>query len=108
MINLTLIAALLVDLNLTPLLERSANAPDGLVCEIATVAVRFTGTPGEAFRFERRRYVVPDEGVIELIVVSQKTKTYQYRGKTYSLAGPLDPFRIRTVELGGTGRNDER
>ncbi|HEX8172473.1 MAG TPA: hypothetical protein VF824_18200 [Thermoanaerobaculia bacterium] len=90
--------AIQLDLDLTGFLKKAEQAPS-VTCGITTVGYRFSGVPGQEFRYAGDTYVIPGEGSIELIAERRKT-TYHIADKSLPLdVWPLDQFGFRTVPL---------
>ncbi len=86
-------------LSLAALLSRKPLAEPVVTCHKGTVAYKFVGAPGTAFRYMGETYTVPPRGWIELIRDGGDT-TYQFAEKTLPLAvWPINEFGTRTVPL---------
>jgi len=94
-----LTASISVELDLGALLHRNTvNAPT-VTCGISTVGYRFTGNPGQEFRYAGDTYQVPAEGSVELIAARGRT-TYSYDGASLPLeVWPKNQFGFREVSL---------
>ena len=94
-------AALNVEIDLGALVGRASRAQSAPVvtCNISTVGYRFTGKPGQQFRYAGENWVVPIEGSIELIA-DPRRKTYAINGRSLPLeVWPRDQFGFRDVPL---------
>ena len=99
-----LTASINVDVDLSALFRRSTPRLEvsGLTCGISTVGYRFSGKPGQRFRYAGDEYEVPAEGYVELIADPKKS-IYRAEGKTLPLnVWPLDQFGFRRVSLPGS------
>src|SRR5229473_148772 len=66
-VSFVIFAALNLQIDLSTLIHRNAEAPPGVTCHIATVSYRFVGDPGSEFRYDGDTWHVPRSGSIELI-----------------------------------------
>lgn len=97
-----LTASINVDIDLSRLVLRAGIAAPVVGCGIVTVGYRFRGTPGQQFRYAGDTYVVPREGLVELIADPRRT-TYAIENRTLELdVSPRDAFGFREVPLPGT------
>ncbi len=111
---MVLLAAILtgsinLEIDLTALVRR-ANQPQSpaVTCNISTVGYRFSGKPGQEFRYAGETWVVPAEGSIELIAHPRRN-TYTIEGKTLPLDGwPRNQFGFREVPLPSADTQKER
>ena len=88
-----------VELDLGSLIRHHDRPAPKVTCGIKTVGYRFSGTPGQTFRYAGETWTVPNEGFIELIADARRT-TYSYDGRTLPLeVWPLDQFSFRRVPL---------
>jgi hypothetical protein len=94
-----LTASINVELDLGALLHRNAVKQPTVTCGISTVGYRFSGKPGQSFRYAGDTYQVPAEGWVELIADRRRT-TYSYSGRTLPLdVWPKNQFGFREVPL---------
>src|SRR5262245_42418746 len=93
-------ATMLIEaLSLAALLSRKPLVEPVVTCHKGTVAYKFVGAPGTAFRYMGETYTVPPRGWIELIRDGGDTN-YQSGEKTLPLeVWPIDEFGTRTVPL---------
>lgn len=100
--NLLIIAALTLKLDLGALFNRSPKAPvtpPSVTCGIKTVSYRFIGAPGTEFRYDGEAVRLPVSGEIELIAAKRVTE-YEIEGRALPLeVWPKDEFGMRTVPL---------
>jgi len=93
----TLTAAITIDLGGLFNAHRVSDAH--ATCGIRTVGYRFSGKPGQKFRYAGDTYTIPEEGWIELIADRRKT-TYRVNNTSLPLGGaPLNQFGFGEVEL---------
>ena len=96
---ITLTAAINFEVDLGKLFNAHRLQESGVTCGIRTVGYRFSGAPGQVFRYAGDNYTVPEEGWIELIADRHKT-TYRIGGRTLPLdVWPLNQFGFREVPL---------
>ena len=94
-----LTASISVELDLGALLRRNAVKEPTVTCGISTVGYRFSGRPGQEFRYAGDTYQVPAEGWVELIADKRKT-TYSFDGRSFPLeVWPKNQFGFREVPL---------
>ena len=94
-----LTASISVELDLGALLHRNAAKEPTVTCGISTVGYRFTGKPGQEFRYAGDTYQVPSEGWVELIADKRRT-TYSIDGRSLPLeVWPKNQFGFREVPL---------
>lgn len=96
-----LTASVHIEIDLGTLFKRAnaAQSSPTVTCNISTVGYRFTGKPGQQFRYAGDTYVVPDEGTIELIAHPRRS-TYAIDGRSLPLdVWPRDQFGFRDVPL---------
>ena len=95
----TLTAALQLQIDLGSLLGAHRSNEQNVKCGIRTVGYRFSGKPGQKFRYAGDTYTIPDEGWIELIADRSRT-TYRINNATLPLDGsPLNQFGFGEVQL---------
>jgi hypothetical protein len=90
-----------VDVDLTGLFNHATPKIEvvGMKCGISTVGYRFTGKPGQEFRYAGDRYTIPSEGFVELIADAGNT-SYRVGSKSLPLnVWPIDQFGFRVVSL---------
>jgi len=94
-----LTASISVELDLGALLRRNTVKEPTVTCGISTVGYRFTGRPGQEFRYAGDTYQVPSEGWVELIADKRRT-TYSVEGRSLPLeVWPKNQFGFREVPL---------
>jgi hypothetical protein len=94
-----LTASINVELDLGALIHRTTAKQPTVTCGISTVGYRFSGKPGQAFRYAGDTYQVPAEGWVELIADKRRT-TYSYNGRSLPLdVWPKNQFGFREVPL---------
>ena len=94
-----LTASINIDIDLSALLRRTAQKEPQVTCGISTVGYRFSGKPGQEFRYAGDTYEIPVEGWVELIADKRRT-TYTIDGRTLPLDGfPRNQFGFREVPL---------
>lgn len=94
-----LTASINIDIDLSALLRRHAQKEPQVTCGISTVGYRFTGKPGQEFRYAGDTYEIPVEGWVELIADKRRT-TYSIEGRTLPLeVWPRNQFGFREVPL---------
>lgn len=101
-------ASINVEIDLGTLFKRAnaAQSSPSVTCNISTVGYRFTGKPGQQFRYAGDTWTVPAEGWIELIAAPRRT-TYAYEGRSLPLeVWPRDQFGFREVPLPSTERKE--
>lgn len=99
-----LTAAINVEIDLGSLFRRNEPQAPAVTCSIKTVGYRFSGTPGQEFRYAGDTYRIPREGAIELIADSRRN-TYSIGGRTLPLdAWPQNQFGFREVSLPAANR----
>lgn len=94
-------ASINVEIDLRALVGRANKVQNNpaVTCGISTVGYRFTGTPGQQFRYAGETWTVPAEGSIELIAHPRRT-TYAVGGRSLPLeVWPRDQFGFRDVPL---------
>lgn len=94
-------ASINVEIDLRALIGRAnkAQSNPAVTCGISTVGYRFTGKPGQEFRYAGESWVVPIEGSIELIAHPRRN-TYAINGRSLPLdVWPRDQFGFRDVPL---------
>jgi hypothetical protein len=95
----TLTAALSLEIDLGSLLKAHRVREPKVTCGIHTVGYRFSGKPGQTFRYAGDTYTIPQEGWIELIADRDKT-TARVNNTTLPLDGyPLNQFGFGEVPL---------
>lgn len=94
-----LTASISVELDLGALLRKNTVKEPSVTCGISTVGYRFSGKPGQQFRYAGDTYEVPVEGWVELIADKRRT-TYSYDGRSLPLeVWPKNQFGFREVPL---------
>jgi len=94
-----LTASISVELDLGALLHRKTVQTPSITCGISTVGYRFSGKPGQEFRYAGDTYTVPAEGWVELIADKRRT-TYSYASRSLPLeVWPKNQFGFREVPL---------
>jgi hypothetical protein len=94
-----LTASINIDIDLTALIHRTAAKAPQVTCGISTVGYRFSGKPGQEFRYAGDTYQVPAEGWVELIADKRRT-TYSFSGRSLPLdVWPKNQFGFREVPL---------
>jgi hypothetical protein len=94
-------ASINVEIDLGTLLGRAnkVRSNPAVTCGISTVGYRFTGKPGQQFRYAGETWTVPSEGWIELIAHPRRN-TYAINGRSLPLdVWPRDQFGFRDVPL---------
>lgn len=95
----TLTAALSLEIDLGALFNAQRSRGPGVTCGIRTVGYRFSGKPGQTFRYAGDTYTIPAEGWVELIADRRKA-TYRVNNTTLPLDGyPLNQFGFGEVPL---------
>lgn len=95
----TLTAALSLEIDLGALFKANRIREPKVTCGIHTVGYRFSGKPGQTFRYAGDTYTIPEEGWIELIADRRNT-TYRIHNATLPLDGfPLNQFGFGEVPL---------
>jgi len=95
----TLTAAITLEIDLGSLINAHRMREPKVTCGIRTVGYRFSGKPGQQFRYAGDTYTIPEEGWIELIADKRNT-TYRINNETLSLDGfPLNQFSFGEVSL---------
>ena len=95
----TLTAALSLEIDLGALFNAHRKHDPTVTCGIRTVGYRFSGKPGQQFRYAGDTYTIPREGWVELIADRRKT-TYRVNNETLPLDGfPLNQFGFGEVTL---------
>lgn len=95
----TLTAAIALEIDLGALVQWHRTRAPKVTCGIRTVGYRFSGKPGQTFRYAGDTYTIPAEGWIELIADRHKT-TYSIQNQTLPLDGfPLNQFGFGEVPL---------
>jgi hypothetical protein len=93
----TLTAAITIDLG--GLFNAHRLRDTQATCGIRTVGYRFSGKPGQQFRYAGDTYTIPEEGWVELIADRRKT-TYRVNNTSLPLGGaPLNQFGFGEVAL---------
>lgn len=96
---ITLTAAISFEVDLGKLFNAHRLQEPTVTCGIRTVGYRFSGAPGQKFRYAGDEYTIPEEGWIELIADRRKT-TYRIGDRTLPLdVWPLNQFGFRDVPL---------
>ena len=96
---LVLTASINIDIDLSALIHRTATKAPQVTCGISTVGYRFSGKPGQEFRYAGDTYQVPAEGWVELIADKRRT-TYSFGGRSLPLdVWPKNQFGFREVPL---------
>jgi hypothetical protein len=94
-----LTAAISLEIDLGALISAHRVKSPTVTCGIRTVGYRFTGKPGQTFRYAGDTYAIPEEGWVELIADRRKT-TYRVDNRSVSIAeAPLNQFGFGEVEL---------
>ncbi|HKR62959.1 MAG TPA: hypothetical protein VJZ00_04440 [Thermoanaerobaculia bacterium] len=100
-----LTASINIELDLGTLIKHSAPKSPDVTCGISTVGYRFTGKPGQRFRYAGDTYLVPSEGWVELIADKRRT-TYSFDGRTLPLdVWPKNQFGFREIPLPNADQN---
>jgi hypothetical protein len=95
----TLTAALSLEIDLGSLLKAHRVREPKVTCGIHTVGYRFSGKPGQKFRYAGDTYTIPEEGWIELIADRGNT-TMRVNNATLPLDGyPLNQFGFGEVPV---------
>ncbi len=95
----TLTAAISLEIDLGALFKAQRSRGPKVTCGIRTVGYRFSGKPGQSFRYAGDTYTIPAEGWIELIADRRNT-TYRINNETLPLEGyPLNQFSFGEVPL---------
>jgi len=95
----TLTAALSLEIDLGSLFNAHRTREPKVTCGIRTVGYRFSGKPGQQFRYAGDSYTIPQEGWVELIADRGNT-TYRIANQTLPLDGwPLNQFGFGEVPL---------
>jgi hypothetical protein len=95
----TLTAALSLEIDLGALFKANRARAPKVTCGIRTVGYRFSGKPGQMFRYAGDTYTIPAEGWIELIA-DRRSTTYRINNETLPLEGfPLNQFSFGEVPL---------
>lgn len=93
LLSVTLTAAIAIEIDLTGLLRahqlRAHREVGRVTCGIRTIAYRFIGEPRQTFRYMGTMYVIPSDGVIELIAGREVPQG----------AADSDAFSFRDVHL---------
>lgn len=95
-----LTAAINVDIDLGALIRRTqrVQAP-AVTCGIKTVGYRFSGRPGQQFRYAGETWTIPVEGSIELLAAGNRG-TYSFAGNALPLdVSAHDQFGFREISL---------
>jgi hypothetical protein len=100
LLAVALTASINIELDLGALLHRaSQKTAPAVTCGISTVGYRFSGKPGQEFRYAGDTYEVPAEGWVELIADKRRT-TYSYGSRSLPLeVWPKNQFGFREVPL---------
>ncbi|HEX7706273.1 MAG TPA: hypothetical protein VF701_07440 [Thermoanaerobaculia bacterium] len=94
-----LVAAIGINPEVKPEAKKSVVAEPQVSCGIKTVGYRFTGEPGQQFRYAGATYVIPEEGWVE-VVANKRQKNYLINGSTLPLVGgPHNQFGFLEVAL---------
>jgi len=95
----TLTAALSLEVDLGSLIKALRHKGPRVTCGIRTVGYRFSGQPGQQFRYAGENFTIPEEGWIELIA-DKKHTTYRIQDQTLPLESwPLNQFGFGEVPL---------
>ena len=101
-----LTASINIDIDLSALIHRTASKAPQVTCGISTVGYRFTGKPGQEFRYAGDTYEVPAEGWVELIADKRRT-TYSFDSRSLPLeVWPKNQFGFREVPLPSSDPTD--
>ena len=94
-----LTAAIHLEVDLGSLLKANRVKSPTVTCGIKTVGYRFSGQPGQTFRYAGDSYTIPEEGWIELIADPHKT-SYRIGDRSLPLeVWPYNQFSFREVPL---------
>jgi hypothetical protein len=97
-----------VELDLGALIRHHDQPAPSVTCGIKTVGYRFSGQPGQKFRYAGETWTVPTDGYIELIADARRT-TYSYEGRSLPLeVWPMDQFSFRRVPLPSLTSSNEK
>lgn len=93
-----------IEIDLGALISRQERKSPAVTCGIKTVGYRFSGAPGQQFRYAGETFTIPRQGYVEVISLSKVT-TYSVADRALPLedgVSPLDGFSFRWIALPAT------